>query len=80
MRLKDRGLIKMGYQADIVIFDPEKIKDRATFDDPLLEPEGILMVYINGKLTVHHGRYTGARDGHVIRAVRHSKIDLVGKM
>jgi N-acyl-D-amino-acid deacylase len=77
MRLKDRGLIKEGYQADIVIFDPEKIKDRATFEEPLLEPEGIHVVYINGKLTVNQGEYTGARDGKVIRRFQSSKIDKV---
>ncbi|QOS88926.1 N-acyl-D-amino-acid deacylase family protein [Peribacillus sp. JNUCC41] len=77
MRLKDRGLIKEGYQADIVIFDPGKIKDRATFDEPLLEPEGIHVVYINGKLTVYHGEYTGARYGKVIRRFRSSKINKV---
>lgn len=77
MRLKDRGLIKEGYQADIVVFDQEKIEECATFEEPLLEPKGIVEVLINGKLTVHNGEYIGTRAGQVIKAQQHPKIDLV---
>jgi N-acyl-D-amino-acid deacylase len=67
MRLKDRGLIKEGYCADIVVFDSNKIEDRSTFNEPLLEPVGIHYVLINGVLTVQEGKYVGARVGQVIR-------------
>lgn len=50
LRLKDRGLIKEGYYADIVIFDPENISDQATFTDPLQEPTGIQYVLVNGEV------------------------------
>jgi N-acyl-D-amino-acid deacylase len=73
MRLKDRGLIKEGYMADIVVFDPSTIIDRATFSEPLLEPVGIHYVLINGKLTVSNGEYTGARAGQVIKA-KHQRV------
>ncbi|WHX69048.1 D-aminoacylase [Peribacillus frigoritolerans] len=79
MRLKDRGLIKENYQADIVVFDQEKIADFGTFDEPLLEPTGILEVLINGKLTVHNGEYIGTRAGKVIKAARHQEMNLIEK-
>ncbi|MCM3571455.1 amidohydrolase family protein [Neobacillus mesonae] len=69
MRLADRGLIKLGYQADLVVFDPETVADCGTFSNPLVEPAGIHHVVVNGQLTVHNGEYTGARAGQVIRAV-----------
>lgn len=49
MRLRDRGLLKEGYVADIVIFDGQRIKDKATYDDPFEYAEGIKQVYLEGK-------------------------------
>ncbi|KON88070.1 aminoacylase [Sporosarcina globispora] len=77
MRLKDRGFIKEGYQADIVVFDQEKIAECGTFAEPLLEPAGIREVFINGKLTVHNGEYIGTRAGQVIRSACHLKMNPV---
>lgn len=67
MRLKDRGLLKEGYWADIVVFDQKTIQDRATYDNPLLEPVGISHVFINGSIVVQDGKYTESTPGHVIR-------------
>lgn len=67
LRLKDRGFIKEGYAADIVVFDPETVKDEATYEDPLQEPTGICYVLVNGALAVENGRYTGKTDGKVLR-------------
>ncbi|ALC82861.1 MULTISPECIES: N-acyl-D-amino-acid deacylase family protein [Bacillus] len=67
MRLKNRGLIKESYFADLVIFDPNKIEDKATFDHPLQRPIGIHDVFINGVHTVSQGNYTGTAAGKVIR-------------
>lgn len=65
--IKDRGLIKEGAFADLVIFDPERIIDRADFDDPFLKPEGIHYVFVNGIPAIREGRATGRRNGRVLR-------------
>lgn len=59
----DRGQIKEGYVADIVIFDPETIADKATFDNPHQYSEGILHVLINGVLVIKNGEFTGVLAG-----------------
>ncbi len=66
-RLADRGLIRPGMKADLVLFDPAQIKDNASFEDPRQSPDGIHLVYVNGTLTVDHGRHTGATAGGVVR-------------
>ena len=66
MRLASRGLIKEGCWADVVIFDFDKIQDRATFEHPVRYPEGIEYVLVNGQVVVEHGKHTGARPGHVL--------------
>ena len=63
----DRGVLKAGAKADLVLFHPDKIIDRGTFEDPKRRPEGIAAVYVNGKLTVKNGRSTDARGGRVLR-------------
>ncbi len=64
--LRDRGVIREGQWADIVIFDPDRVADRATFDDPHQYPIGIEYVLVNGKVVVEKGQHTGARPGRVI--------------
>lgn len=59
----NRGQIKEGYVADIVVFDPETITDKATFDDPHQYSEGILCVLINGITAIKDGQFTGALAG-----------------
>ena len=66
MRLPSRGVIREGCWADVVIFDYEKLQDRATYAQPLLSPEGIDYVLVNGQVVVDHGKHTGARPGQVL--------------
>ena len=67
MGLKDRGVIKEGYKADLVVFDPATIIDKATFTEPHQYPEGISHVFVNGKITVNKGKYEDVRAGVVLR-------------
>jgi len=76
MGLEDRGLVKTGYWADIVIFDPESIAHRANFKNCLelsqginhnVYPTGIKYTIVNGVVVVERGKLTGARPGHVLR-------------
>lgn len=67
MRLDRRGVIREGAWADITIFDLERVQDRATYDEPVLFPEGIEYVLVNGVVTIEPGgRHTGARAGQVL--------------
>ena len=65
--LRDRGLIKEGMFADITIFDPAKVIDKATFDAPNQYPVGIEYVLVNGKISVDKGQRTGSLGGRVLR-------------
>ena len=66
MRLESRGLIKEGCWADVVIFDYDTIRDRATYEQPFLSPEGIDFVLVNGEVVIDHGKHTGVRPGKVL--------------
>lgn len=66
-RLPGRGRIAPGMHADLVVFDPARIADAATFAQPKMPAAGIDSVYVNGALAWHAGRDTGARCGQVIR-------------
>ncbi len=66
--LRDRGMLREGMWADIVVFDPETIEDKATFADPQQYPVGIEYVLVNGKVAVQKGQYTGALSGRVLRS------------
>ncbi len=65
-RLGKRGLVAPGYAADLVVFDPETISDRATYDDPKRFPEGISCVQVNGEIVVESGVHRGVRAGRAI--------------
>jgi len=67
-RLKGRGLIRPGYFADIVIFDPDRIIDRGTYENPQQKPEGIHHVLVNGTPVILNGVLTGALPGKVLRS------------
>src|SRR5207244_12126080 len=67
LQFTDRGLIKKGLAADLVIFDPNTVTDRATFTDPFQYPIGIDTVIVNGRVVLDAGRHTGERPGVVIR-------------
>jgi N-acyl-D-aspartate/D-glutamate deacylase len=62
----DRGLVKVGYRADLVVLDPDTVTDRATFEAPHQYPYGIPHVIVNGQPVVHHGVHTEARPGSVL--------------
>ncbi len=68
-RLPDRGTLRPGAWADIVIFDPEKVNDPATFDDPHHCAEGFTDVIVNGVPVLRDGQLTGERSGQALRAV-----------
>lgn len=62
-----RGVLRAGSFADIVVFDPDKVRDKATWADPHQYPEGIPHVLVNGKLVVNDGQHTGDSPGAVLR-------------
>lgn len=64
--LKDRGLLQEGYWADIVVFDPDKVIDTATYDNPKQYPKGIDYVLVNGSVLIDDSHHTGARPGRII--------------
>lgn len=65
--LADRGTIKEGMWADLVIFDPATVADKATFEDPFQYPVGIDTVLVNGVVVLDDGKHTNARPGKVLR-------------
>jgi N-acyl-D-aspartate/D-glutamate deacylase len=67
MRLTDRGVLKAGTWADVVIFDPATVHDRATFDNPNQLSEGMEYVIVNGVPVIDQGKMTGALPGKVLR-------------
>jgi N-acyl-D-aspartate/D-glutamate deacylase len=67
--LRDRGLLKVGYFADITIFDPNTVLDRATYESPNVVSQGIKYVFVNGQLEYELDHLTGRTAG---RALRHS--------
>lgn len=66
-RLTDRGVIREGAYADLVIFDQQAIADVGTYQEPRRYPPGIDYVIVNGKVTAAHGHHTGERDGRLLR-------------
>jgi N-acyl-D-amino-acid deacylase len=67
MRLTDRGVLKAGMWADVVIFDPATVRDLATFAEPNQLSQGMEYVLVNGVAVIDQGRMTGARPGRVLR-------------
>lgn len=65
--LAERGELKTGHYADLVVFDAERVIDRATFAEPTLRPEGIEHVVVNGQAVLSHGHHTGAHPGRALR-------------
>jgi N-acyl-D-aspartate/D-glutamate deacylase len=65
--LQDRGEIRIGAFADMVLFDPARIADVGTYADPCRPPTGISFVFVNGVEVARDGALTGARPGGVIR-------------
>lgn len=67
LRLYRRGLLKAGYYADVVVFDPEKVSDRATFEKPHEYAAGVEHVWVNGRRVLKDGESTGTKSGRFVR-------------
>lgn len=64
--IRDRGLLREGFYADVAVFDPDRVKDMATFEKPHQYAVGVQFVLVNGKIVVDKGKHTGERPGKVI--------------
>ena len=69
--LRDRGTLREGYWADVTVFDPQKIAESATYDDPHQYAQGISTVVVNGTVVIDSGEHTGALPGKVLRRGSH---------
>lgn len=67
LKLEKRGMLKPGYYADVVVFDPEKVIDKATFEKPHQYAEGIVHVWVNGTSVLKNGEHTGANAGRFVK-------------
>ena len=67
LRIERRGRLQTGYSADIVVFDPDKVKDLATYENPHQYATGIIHVLVNGVPVLRDGEHTGAKPGRVVR-------------
>ncbi len=65
--ISDRGRLAVGMKADLVLFDPDEIRDECTYERPVAYPSGIEMVIVNGEMVVEAGNHTGARPGRALR-------------
>ena len=73
LKIKDRGYLKKGNFADVVIFDPETIQDHATFSNPHQLATGVLHVFVNGMQVLKDGEHTGKTPGRVVRGPGYKK-------
>ena len=71
-RIPERGLIREGYFADVIVFDPQTVSDRATYEQPELLAEGMRYVIVNGRVAVENGTYTGVFAGRALRKKKSS--------
>ncbi|MBN8882744.1 MAG: amidohydrolase family protein, partial [Salana multivorans] len=76
LRLVDRGVVRVGAIADLVVLDPDRVRDTATFEQPRSVPEGIPYVFVGGVAAIDDGRRTGSRSGRALR--RDATGDVVG--
>ena len=67
LKIKKRGFLKTGYYADVVVFDPEKIQDYATYEKPHQYSKGVIDVFVNGEKLLKDGNHTGKTPGQVVR-------------
>ena len=73
LKIKNRGYLKEGYFADVVIFDPSTIQDHATFTEPHKLATGVHHVWVNGEQVLKDGQHTGAMPGRVVRGPGYKK-------
>ncbi|GIO15200.1 dihydroorotase [Cohnella xylanilytica] len=74
LRLTDRGLLKNGYVADVVLFDPDRVRDLATFEAPHQYSEGIHTVWVGGRAAYSRGRFLDPKSGVVVRSAASSRV------
>ena len=73
--MTDRGVVRPGAHADMVLFDPDSVLDRASFETPAVPADGILETWVNGQSTYVHGRgATGAAGGRLITRERSASL------
>ncbi|RAX44099.1 D-aminoacylase [Arthrobacter sp. AQ5-06] len=77
LKLHRRGLVREGYAADLVLFDPDTVRDEATFDNPRQASAGIHFVFVNGLAAIDGGQPTGARSGRALRR-QHDGLTRIG--
>ena len=65
---QDRGILRDGMKADIVVFNPDTVKANATFEEPKQYPEGISHVIVSGKIVIDNGKHTGALPGRALKS------------
>ncbi len=65
--IKDRGMLRPGYYADIAVFDPKTIQDHATYEKPQVFATGMREVFVNGVEVVHDGSHTGVTPGRFVK-------------
>jgi N-acyl-D-amino-acid deacylase len=68
--LTDRGVVRVGAKADLVVLDADRVADTATYEDPHRYPRGIEHVVVNGRIVIGGGEHTGALPGQVLRPAR----------
>ncbi len=71
--LQDRGILRAGMKADLAVFDPERVRDKATFDNPHQYAEGFRMVVVNGQVIFENGSMTAARPGRILYGPAHAR-------
>jgi N-acyl-D-amino-acid deacylase len=67
LKLPQRGYLKPGYYADVVVFNPKTFRDKATYDQPHQYATGVQYLLVNGRLAIDQGRFTGTLAGRVLR-------------
>jgi N-acyl-D-amino-acid deacylase len=77
LKIQKRGKIEKGYYADVVIFDPNKICDRATFEEPMQYSEGMIHVFVNGIQVLKDGEHTGLKPGRIVYGPGYKKNKIV---
>ncbi len=79
MKLWDRGLVRPGFMADLAVFDPATVRDKATFTDPKQYSEGMRYVLVNGEFVIDEGRITEARPGRPLRGPGYRGTRAIGR-
>jgi N-acyl-D-amino-acid deacylase len=74
LKIKRRGELKVGNYADVIIFDPAKVNDSATFEKPHQYAEGMIHVFVNGDQVLKNGEHTGAKPGRFVKGPGYQKI------